>query len=421
MENQNFFDVLRALNLSPSRSGKFFRIPAVWRGGKNRNVAVSASSGAWIDHATEEKGNWKQLLNLIQFAPAANFEDIDKTRPVRFGKYSGRPGSSLADSLLRAALPVSLPPDLEFHGLTGNEKRKKVAAQERRKANHEAAFRIVKAHFQKRLPEINPDDALRSFAENVTGAILTDQHKVQFITPILVRRENGQIERHGAHVTNLVEDDDGVVGKDKVKSITPGRTGGAGFVLVSSKPLAEKAIAVDGEKTFFVVSEGLETTLSGVAGTGFDGLMAIDALGMERLLQPLPGEQMSAIAASLLKKNAGLLVLADRDRSNRGQIAGARLVRQAHEIGIDARLVLPPFRLVRRWTGTTFIRSPDLTDFAARFWSRSAMPKMNLRSGLLSRKIIRFGAAAAMKGFATPWNMLRWGHPGFLFATQSRG
>ncbi len=342
MENQNFFDALKDLNLSPSRSGKFIRIPAVWRGGKNRNVAVHSASGTWTDHATEEKGNWRQLLDLIQTSPAHNFDDIDKTRAVRFGKHSGKSGSALADSLLKIAIPVNLPPDLEFHGLSGNEKRRKVAAQQKRKAAHAEAFRIVRAHFQKRLPGISPDAALKSFAEAATGAIRVDRNKVQFVTPVFVRHGDGQIARHGAHVTNLIEAD-GEVRKDaEVKSITPGRTGGAGFILVSSKPIADKSIEIAAGKTYFVVAEGLETTLSGVAGTGFDGLMAIDALGVERLLQPLPGEQTSAIAESLRKKNAGLLVMADRDPSNRGQIAGARLVRQAHEIGIDARLILPP-------------------------------------------------------------------------------
>lgn len=51
----------------PIRSGgiNWLRLPAVWRGSEDYNLAVNRNTGKWILHSTKESGTWEELLDLL--------------------------------------------------------------------------------------------------------------------------------------------------------------------------------------------------------------------------------------------------------------------------------------------------------------------------------------------------------------------
>ncbi len=63
-------DVLKAAGI-PVRPGGagWLRIPAVWRGSKDFNLAVNADTGHWILHSTGETGSWETLLKFCTLDP----------------------------------------------------------------------------------------------------------------------------------------------------------------------------------------------------------------------------------------------------------------------------------------------------------------------------------------------------------------
>ena len=64
-------EILKAAGI-PVRPGGagWLRVPAVWRGSKDFNLAVNADTGSWILHSTGETGSWEALLKLCAMDPS---------------------------------------------------------------------------------------------------------------------------------------------------------------------------------------------------------------------------------------------------------------------------------------------------------------------------------------------------------------
>ena len=68
MSRDLFIDVAGALEragVKYKRSGGWLRIQAAWRNGRGFNTAIQADTGGWVDHATGETGNWRDLCQRL--------------------------------------------------------------------------------------------------------------------------------------------------------------------------------------------------------------------------------------------------------------------------------------------------------------------------------------------------------------------
>ncbi len=326
---------LEATGLTPRRSGAWLRIPAIWRGGSGYNVSVHSVSGAWRDHATGEHGAYSTLCALLKTSPAtvtASTARRTAAKPVK------RADQWLAEGFGRSPLP-----DLTLHDLHGLTAQQKIIARHRRQREQSDQVRVwdvIRRHLGGRLPGIDfdPLDCLPTHARASIGG---HDGTYRLILPILGYDSAGRLGPDGAHVTNLIQHDDGIT-KGTPKSFTPAmpdrqRHQDSQHVPLIRRDTPAQTLSVpDHTGPLFAVAEGLETTFSGMTGAGVSGIAALTAGRLDTLLAS--GKMLDNLSVS----GGGLLVFADRDPSKTGQIAGARLVTRARAVGIPAWLLLPP-------------------------------------------------------------------------------
>lgn len=333
---------LASAGADPRQSGQWVRCRATWRGSSDRDVAVHAGSGAWRDHGGGgEHGRWPALLALLQ-AGAVEGSTSDRAPTKAKGRTTRPADWWLAQGHRRAELPA-------LGSMTNKTSRERMAARRRRAgavAEQAQVWAVVGRHLAGRLPGA-PFDPLDTLAPRASAMVGHEAGAFRLALPIMGWDAAGGLGLAGAHVTNLAQDADGQIKKGGPRSFTPGAQGGArGGQHVSLRHPSHDvqfAPAPWQGGPLYVVGEGLETTLSAMCATGLDGIMAVDAGRMARLLAA------PQLIDALTARQAGLLVFADRDRAGTGrdrgyagQRAGAALVQQARAIGIPAWLLLPP-------------------------------------------------------------------------------
>jgi len=86
--------------------GGWLRIPAVWRGSSDFNLAVHAQKGIWFLHSTGESGSWNELVELM---------GLESDKPTYVAPVTGnalkekRQRRGMARGLWDQAIPLELP------------------------------------------------------------------------------------------------------------------------------------------------------------------------------------------------------------------------------------------------------------------------------------------------------------------------
>lgn len=340
--NIDIFQTLVDAALNPKISGKWLRIAATWRGSADRNIAVHSVTGEWWDHAQGGgKHTFRELCKLLKATPSSA---IDGGTP----KQRQSKDTKKADQWLREGFGLQPLSDLSLeYDLHGLSTRERMAARERRSREckeQAALLDMVRGHFAHRLPGLDFDP----IASLPTGSkVISHWQGVQsarLALPVFGFEDGGTLGIDAAHITTLMRAEDGSITKGTPKSFIPSaekrhpHTRHVPLIRKDGQP--ERTLTVLGHQgPLLVAGEGLEDTLSVMAGAGTNGLFALNKSGLQNLLSP-------ALARNLLRSNTGFLVCGNRDKAGpegqKGQDAAAELVRACRSHGIPAWLLLPP-------------------------------------------------------------------------------
>ena len=289
--------VLIDFGITYRSSGRYMRIPAIWRGSRDFNISIHRETGYFIDFAGGERGSFRKLLDLIGADPEkiANLKISGKNKKYLSEKREREQKRKIAEKILTGST-APLP--------------------------HSPAFRYLSGRGI-------PDSAIH---EAVSSGII-----LQSENALVTRMDTIAGEFEGIHRIYVTEDGMKAPGPGTNKE-TKQMLGGAGYTFLPGSGTS----GTEGEK-ILAVGEGLETCL--VAWAALDCKAAVIVSYNAGNLEKLDLDE--------LDRNIRILILVDRDKPGgktktgnwqpgRGQEASRRLALKLIKRGFTVSLAVPP-------------------------------------------------------------------------------
>lgn len=284
-------EALDAAGVAYRRSGGRLRIQASWRGGDGYSVSINESTGQWVDHAANERGNFAGLKAKLHLGEARTLAEGEAQAVQQKAEKAETFRRTMATRLWREAMPgTGEIPTPHFKGSAG--------AKIRRRAEHAAhvaavteAREIGRRYLEARhldadwlLPQIRfaPLHPKYDAAEIAQGA------KIAMLTPMFGQRD-GAVVQTGVQRTYLSENG---------QKIGRRMLGDAGAWLI--QPPEGAATRIGGHNRVLLAGEGFETVASVVQHTRQPGVVAYNAGGVVAWAEKYHGE-------------TPVVLLADRD------------------------------------------------------------------------------------------------------------